>query len=445
MRVAAAAAAAAAAIGLGLTVALAPWLFALILPAGVALGVLALVLVWVATGDAHDRGVARWTYASYLLHLGLSLTIGTSNLTVMFFGPDANTYHVVSVKVARHWSEGTPMPDLPLGKEGFFFALARLYDLLGPYRVSGLALTSLCSALLVPLVADSTRRLFGRRAAAAVLPLLVLLPGILVWTSQLLREAPILACLALGGNLAIRLSERLSAGRFLALGLTLAVLFTLRANIAYVFAGAMLVGLVLSGRHLMAGVATAAISLTLVAAIVVGGGLGESGYEYVAAADLEQVNTLRSNLANTANTGIARDADISTPSGSLAYLPIGVPQLLLGPFPWQVRNLKQFLGLLEAMTLWPLVPALVRGLRQARRSSGRRVALLLAPAAGITLVLALIIGNYGTIVRERLQVLIFLLPLVALGRVPADDEDPAPPTERGATAPVVAALSAGSQ
>jgi len=435
--------AAVAAIALGLTVALAPWLYALVLPAGLALGVLALVLQWVATGGPEDRKVAWWTYASYVLHLALSLAIGVSNLTVAFFGPDANTYHAEAVKIARHWSVGTPMPDLPYGKEGFFFALARLYDLLGPYRVSGLALTSLCSALLVPLVADSTRRLFGSRPAAAVLPLVVLLPGILVWTSQLLREAPILACLALGANLAIRLSQRLSAGRFAALGLTVAVLFTLRANIAYVFAAGIFVGLVLSGRHLMAGVATAAITLALVAAIVVGGGLGESGYEYVAAADLEQVNTLRADLAQTANTGIARDADVSTASGSLAYLAIGVPQLLLGPFPWQVRNLKQFLGLLEAMTLWPLVPALVRGLRQARRASGRRVALLLAPAAGTTLILALIIGNYGTSVRERLQVVIFLLPLIALGRVRVDGEDHAPPTDAGAvTAPGVAAMAA---
>ena len=411
-----------AAVGLGAAVVLAPTLYALVVPALVSLCLLALVLCWVATEDPVDQKVARWTYASYFLHLCLSLAIGPSKLTVAFFGPDAETYHGDAVKIARHWSEGTPMPTLPFGKEGFFFALARLYEFFGPHRVAGLALTSLCSALLVPLVADTTRRLFGNRAAGAVVPLIVLLPGVLVWTSQLLREAPILVALALGANLAVRLSERASPARFAALGLSVAVLFTLRANVAYVFGACLLVGLVLSGRHLMAGIVTAAVTAGLVAAIVMGGGLGERGYEYTATnADLKQVNTVRSDLA-TAASGVGRDADVSTTSGSLAYLPLGVPQFLLGPFPWQVRNGRQFFGLLEAMTIWALIPALVRGLRLAVHSSGRRIALLIAPAVGLTIVLSLLIGNLGTIVRERLQVLVFLLPLIALGRVGVDDE-----------------------
>lgn len=408
---------------LGLSVVLAPALYAIVVPAALSVGVLALVLLWVSTGHPVDEKVRLWTFGSYFLHLCVSLAIGPSKLTVIFFGPDAETYHSDAVRIARHWSEGTPMPSLPIGKEGFFIALAAVYEVLGPHRVAGLAFVSLCSAVLVPLLADTTRRLFGHRAAAAVLPLIVLLPGVLVWTSQLLREAPILVGLALGANLAVRLSDRFALGRLAMLALTVGVLFTLRANVAYVFLACLVVGLVMSGRHVMAGVATATVTAGLVAAIVLGGGLGESGYELSSTADLEQVNTLRSNLAKTAASGVDHDADVSTTSGSLAYLPIGVPQFLLGPFPWQVRNMRQFLGLLEAMTLWALAPALVRGVQQAVRSVGRRVAILLAPAIGITIVLSLLIGNLGTIVRERLQVLVFVLPLIALGRVRTDEDE----------------------
>jgi hypothetical protein len=46
---------------------------------------------------------------------------------------------------------------------------------------------------------------------------------------------------------------------------------------------------------------------------------------------------------------------VSTASGSLAYLQIGLPQFLLGPFPWQTRNLRQGLGVLGAITMWWLV------------------------------------------------------------------------------------------
>jgi len=428
-RLAVAAGGTAAAVALGATVVGAPALYALVVPAVFSIGVLWAVLRWTAVDGPGDAEVVRWTYGSYALHLALSLLIGASGLTVTFFGGDANTYHIYAVALARHWAEGTPMLPLPAGKEGFFYALARLYEVIGPYRVGGLALTALCSALLVPLVADTTRRLFGNRARVAMLPLIVLLPGFLFWTSQLLREAPIVAALALGANLAVRLSEEFRPGRLAVLGLTVATLFTLRANVAYVFGAGLLVGLALGGRHLIAGVATAAAMLGLVAVLVLGGGLGESGYQRSATADLQQVNTVRSDLATTANSGIGKEADVSTARGSIAYLPIGLPQLLLGPFPWQIGNLRQALGLLEAMTVWWLVPAFVRGMRRSARLIGRRAALLLAPAAGIALVLTLLIGNVGTLVRERIQVTVLLLPFVALGWR-REAHDAAPEAER---------------
>lgn len=423
----------AAAVALGAAVVGAPGAYALVVPALLAVGVLWAVLCWTATGEPGDLVVARWTYLSYFLHLGLSLAIGASGQTVSFFGGDANTYHDDSLAIVRHWSSGTPMPRLPPGKEGFFYALARLYELIGPYRAAGLAVTSLCSALVVPLVADTTRRLFGERPRLRVLPLIVLLPGLLIWTSQLLREAPILAGLALGTNLAVRLSERIQVGRLAALGLTIATLFTLRANIALVFAAGLLVGLVMGGRHLMAGVVTAAAVTGLIGAIVLGGGLGAAGYDLSVNADLGQVNTVRSDLSSSASSGVGKSADVSTTSGSLAYLPIGLPQFLLGPFPWQAHNLRQGLGVLEAMTIWWLVPKAVRGLRRGGRLLGRRAMLVLAPTAIITVVLTLLIGNLGTVVRERLQVTVLLLPMIALGWNRDRAEDDGPETPGGVT------------
>ena len=407
---------------IGATVVLAPTGYALVVPAVFSLGILSMALRWTSSEDELDRDVARWTFLSYALHLAISLGISASGTTVAFFGGDANNYHRDAIALARHWTEGTPRPEFQVGKEGFYIALARLYQLIGPYRVAGLVLISLCSALVVPLVTDTTRRLFGPRAARAVLPLVVLLPGFLVWTSQLLREAPIVAGLAIAANLAVRLSEQVKPGRLALLGLTLAVLFTLRANVAYVFAAGLLVGLALGGRRLALGLVTATAMVGLLAAIVLGGGVGEGGYKYSATADLKQVDFVRSSLA-TAESGVGRDADVSTAAGSVAYLAIGVPQLLFGPFPWQVRNVRQALGLLDAMIVWCLVPSFIRGLRQARRRLGRRLALLVAPALGITVVLALLIGNSGTLIRERIQVTVLLLPFIALGRLRAEGEE----------------------
>lgn len=41
--------------------------------------------------------------------------------------------------------------------------------------------------------------------------------------------------------------------------------------------------------------------------------------------------------------------------------------------------------------------------------------MLFLPAVAITLLLSLVIGNYGTIIRERMQLLVLLAPVVALG------------------------------
>ena len=41
--------------------------------------------------------------------------------------------------------------------------------------------------------------------------------------------------------------------------------------------------------------------------------------------------------------------------------------------------------------------------------------LYLLPAFALTLVLALLIANFGTTVRERMQVVVILVPLIGLG------------------------------
>lgn len=100
----------------------------------------------------------------------------------------------------------------------------------------------------------------------------------------------------------------------------------------------------------------------------------------------------------------------------------------------------------EAVTVWNLVPSFVRGLRRGWRRIKRRSALLLAPAAGITIVLTLLIGNVGTIVRERLQLVVLPLAFIGLGwdrivREPEPEEDEAEATEAPAVLVSSSALS----
>ena len=50
-----------------------------------------------------------------------------------------------------------------------------------------------------------------------------------------------------------------------------------------------------------------------------------------------------------------------------------------------------------------------------RLVAGRTVRVILLPAIAVTMALSLSAGNFGIIVRERAQIIVLLLPLIAYG------------------------------
>jgi cation transport ATPase len=166
--------------------------------------------------------------------------------------------------------------------------------------------------------------------------------------------------------------------------------------------------------------------LTLSLVLVVSAGVGYSGYRTAAGADLNQVNTIRLDSSGSAASGFAQTKDVSTPTHAAAYLPYGLVQFALGPFPWQVRGIRQIPALLDVAVLWALVPSLRRGFADARRRRRRSAFVLLIPAAIAACMLALLVANFGTVVRERMQVLVLLIPFISLGLALRNSSRPAP-------------------
>lgn len=378
---------------------------------------------WLTRGlpDVDRRREQVFSLVVLASHMVIGLGINASRTVTNYIGPDAVGYHRDAIALLAHWRNGNPSPLLPSGKEGFYYSLARLYGVFGPHKAAALAVVAICAALVLPITADTTRRLFGvgpdRRAHA----LLLVLPAFLVWTSHLLREAPIVLCIAILVNCAVRLSQRASVAAVVITAATGGVLLTLRANVGFILLGALIVGVMFGRRDLIQGISTAGATIGVVALLVLAGGLGLRGYQLVANTDLQDVSNLRSDLATTANSGFQDEADVSTTRGALGYLVVGLPTFFLGPFPWQVGGVRQVPGMLEAMTIWFLIPSLVRGIRRSWELVRRQTLAILLPGLLLALALALSTGNFGIIVRERLQVLVVLLPLIALGRTPAVD------------------------
>ena len=354
--------------------------------------------------------------ASFAAHFLIGIAINSSPTWVQYLGGDAVTYDQGARAIVAHWANAAaPFPYVGPGKEGFYYLLAGLYRVFGAFPVAGLAINAWFSASLVPLLYDITRRLFGAKAGWYAALIVMLQPGFLIWTSQLLREAGLIFFLAVALDCTIRLATRPSMGPALILAADVTLMLTFRADVGLMSAGTLAVGLVIGRRKISTSALSVGAVLLLVAVLVGAVGLGRNGYQATSQVNLSTVNAARSDLAGTAASGFDTTANVSTASGAIGYLPIGLPSFMFGPFPWQLHNIRQLLGGLEALTVLGLIPATWRGWRLARRS-GRRLRFLLAlPALGLALSLALLIGNYGTAVRERLQVTVFLIPLAAAG------------------------------
>ncbi len=379
-------------------------------------GVAALVRFLAPDDPEVRRRILRWTVAGFFTHLvlGMAISYGGPIIQKYLGAPDANAYHVNAILLVRHWTDGFPTPDLPAGKEGFYYLLAGLYRVFGPYRVAGLAVNALLSAALVPLMYDTTRRLFGSEAARCVPPLIVLVPNLLIFSSQLLKEAAILFLIAVVINSAARLSERFSFVSLILLGSAVTLLLTFRAWVALVLLAGVLASVGIGRRDVIAGLG-AGMSAAAVIAAALAFGVGYSGYKAASKSSLEEANQMRRNTSIGVGSGFDAEADVSNPVAAISYLPRGLTTFALGPFPWQIGRATQLAVVPDLLVWWSLIPSLWRGVRQGSSMIGRRILVLVLPALTVSALVALSVGNFGTIVRERAQPLLILVPLIALG------------------------------
>jgi hypothetical protein len=362
------------------------------------------------------RRILVWSVAAFFAHLlfGLASTNISHDIRV-YLGSDGIGYDRIAGQIVQHWKEGLPFPFVPDGKEGFYYLLAGLYWIFGAHTASGLAMNAALAAALVPLMSDTTHRLFGPAAARYAGPLVVLLPGMFLWTSQLMKESATLFLLAVALSAAVRLLDRVSLLSIAVFTMSLALAFTFRAWVALMVAAGLVAGLVLGHRKLISGVGTGLSTLAVVAGVMLASGLGYQGYQAAVSVDLKQANVVRQDLAYSAETAYEDNADISSAAGAISYLPQGIANFSLGPFPWNIRSARQLPFVPDMLVWWCLLPFLWLGYRRGGARIGRRRLIVVLPALATVLLLSLALANYGTVVRERLQVILLIVPLIALG------------------------------
>src|SRR2546423_6717399 len=344
-----------------------------------------------------------------------------------FFGGDALTYDLFGnalLHSLRHGvffgGEAAEWARSAGNGWGMIYLVAAIYAAVGRNMLAVQYFNAVVGAATAPVIFLCARHIFQNLRVAKLAALCVAFyPSFVLWSSQGLKDGPIVFLLAAAMLATLKLGERMSAKYFALLVFTLYGLFCFRFYIFYMAVAAIVGAFFVGMRRQTTGglVRQLVVVLALGLSLTYMGVLRTAGSQMEIYGDLETVQRSRADLARRANPGFAEDIDVSTPSGAISAIPIGMTYLLFAPFPWQVVNLRQSITLPEMFVWWASFPLLVIGIWFTIKYRLRQALPILIFTTMLTLAYSIFQGNVGTAYRQRSQILVFYFIFVAVGAV----------------------------
>ncbi|MCU1266151.1 MAG: hypothetical protein JWM21_2469 [Acidobacteria bacterium] len=367
----------------------------------------------------------------FLFALLLRVLIGTLifvfNLQT-FFGGDALTYDFFGTAQLEAWNgnrTSLAVVTTFIGKGegsgwGMVYLVAALYGFLGRNMLAVQFFNAVIGAATAPIIFLCAQQVYGNRKVARLAAFAVAFyPSLVLWSSQGLKDAPIVFLLAFSILATLKLGQKLSVKYLVTLVIALFCLLSLRFYVFYMIVaaigGAFLIGMreITAQSFVRQFIVIIALGLSLTY-------LGVTRYANVqmeAFGGLEQVNRSRLDASRSAKSGFDKDVDVSTTSGALTTIPLGLLYLLFAPFPWQLASLRQSITLPEMILWWGSFPMLVLGLWFSIRYRLRQISPILVFSVMLSLAYSVFQGNVGTAYRQRAQLLVFYFVFVAVGYV----------------------------
>ena len=332
---------------------------------------------------------------------------------------DSETYDFFGAAIADSWSHGTSIHSWTSTVEGkvnrgFIYFVAGVYYLFGRNVILVQFLNGIIGALTPIVILELGLLLYERRVAMTAMLLTAFFPQMIFWSAALYKDPAVMLAIAANILAVFRLRLRMSAYWVAVYLATAAALVFLRFYIFYAIGAATLAGMLMRHRRgMVLGLATQVVLIAGLISLFLYTPVGQEMLMNSRFLDLQLLNLSRMDLAR-AGSGFAATADVSTVSGILTVLPLGVAYLLFAPFPWSIVNLRQALALPDVLMWYALVPALIRGILYAHRRL-RETMPILVFATALTLAYGAFLGNAGTAYRQRTQVMMFYFLFVADG------------------------------
>lgn len=345
-----------------------------------------------------------------------------------FFGGDALTYDWIGEAQLRAWGGDDFYWQIVKGFTGraagggwgMVYLVAVIYAGIGRNLLAVQFVNAVVGAATAPIIYLCAMEVFNNLRVARISALAVaFFPSLVLWSSQGLKDGPIVFFLALTILATLKLTRKFDLKYLLILVSSLCALLSLRFYVFYMItaavAGALLIGVgkltALNFVRRFALIITIGLALTY---------LGITRYANVqleSYVNLERIQRSRLDAATSARSGFSAQSDVSTSEGALSTIPIGLVYLLFAPFPWQVTTLRQSITLPEMVVWWASFPLLILGLWFSIRYRLRQISPILIFTVMLSLGYSIFQGNVGNAYRQRSQLLVFYFIFVAVGYV----------------------------
>ena len=345
-----------------------------------------------------------------------------------FFGGDAITYDSFGFAQLQGWFgdkyyQAIANQFVRSGEGsgwGMVYLVAFVYGLVGRNMFAVQLMNSVFGAATAVIIYLCAHQVFKNLRVARLAGIAVAFyPSLVLWSAQGLKDGPIVFLLAMAILCTLKLGEKLSIKYTVVLLLALVGLIALRFYVFYMIcvaiAGAFVIGMQQVTATSFARQFTAIILLGLALTYV--GVTRSASVQFERYGNLQTLQRSRLDLARSAESGFGRDVDVSTTSGAISTIPMGVLYLLFAPFPWQITSLRQSITLPEMIIWWASFPMLVLGLWFAIKYRLRMISPILIFTVMLTLAYSVFQGNVGTAYRQRAQLLVFYFIFVAVGFV----------------------------
>lgn len=391
------------------------------------LPLVAIISLMIHRLDNDRRFLLRLFLGAVLVRVFVGTLIYVFHLQA-FFGGDALTFDFFGNALRQVW-DGQPqyMRAVEMFSSngagsgwGMLYMVAAIYKIVGQNMLATQYVNCTVGAASAPLAYLISIEIFPNKRVARICALMAaFFPSLVLWSCQGLKDGPIIFLLTLSMLATLKLGEKFSLKYLSALILALICLLTLRFYVFYIVVIAVAAAFVLGRRQLTA----QSFARQMIIIILIGLGLGYFGVSRYASqqfetfGSVEQLQRMRLDASQSAASGFAEDVDVSTTSGALSTIPLGLTYLLLAPFPWQLASLRQIITLPEMIVWWASIPLLVLGALFTIRHRLREIAPIMIFTSLLTLTYSIMQGNVGTAYRQRAQLLVFYFVFIAVGFV----------------------------